>query len=69
MREHPTCHKGKPQVPGTIGSLREPLKEGSEKGDPGSQKKPQLLAAFFRDPFGARTQDPSIKSAVLYLLS
>ena len=24
---------------------------------------------YFCDPFGARTQDPSIKSAVLYLLS
>ena len=24
---------------------------------------------FFGDPFGARTQDPNIKSVVLYLLS
>jgi len=27
------------------------------------------LASLFRDPFGARTQDPNIKSVVLYRLS
>ena len=29
----------------------------------------QLLAFYFCDPPGARTQDPNIKSVVLYLLS
>ena len=29
----------------------------------------KLLAFSFRDPAGARTQDPNIKSVVLYLLS
>ena len=28
-----------------------------------------MTAAFFREPAGARTQDPNIKSVVLYLLS
>ena len=29
----------------------------------------QLLAYFLSDPLGARTQDPNIKSVVLYQLS
>ena len=29
----------------------------------------QILAFYLGDPLGARTQDPNIKSVVLYLLS
>ncbi len=32
-------------------------------------KKPLNRVAFFGDPAGARTQDPHIKSVMLYLLS
>ena len=32
-------------------------------------KKDTLTSALFRDPLGARTQDPNIKSVVLYQLS
>ncbi len=32
-------------------------------------KKSRFLSGFFCDPSGARTQDPNIKSVVLYLLS
>ena len=31
--------------------------------------KKHLVVRCFRDPFGARTQDPNIKSVVLYQLS
>ena len=34
---------------------------GREKGNP--------YGSLFRDPLGARTQDPNIKSVVLYQLS
>ena len=33
------------------------------------KKRSSLLKTFFGDPFGARTQDPNIKSVVLYQLS
>ena len=33
------------------------------------QKSPAFSARLFCDPPGARTQDPNIKSVVLYLLS
>ena len=32
-------------------------------------KKERLNLSFFCDPLGARTQDPNIKSVVLYRLS
>ncbi len=35
----------------------------------GKKKEQQCCAALGGDPLGARTQDPNIKSVVLYLLS
>ena len=34
-----------------------------------NEKAPNVVQGFFCDPAGARTQDPNIKSVVLYLLS
>ncbi len=46
--------------------VKEPLGESPQNGE---RKKERLKTSLFRDPFGARTQDPNIKSVVLYRLS
>ena len=48
---------------------REGISFGEKDSFGDKEKKRGLTASLFRDPFGARTQDPNIKSVVLYRLS
>ena len=53
----------------TIGETSVPHSEFPPKKKKSTSVWNDFLRTFSSDPFGARTQDPNIKSVVLYLLS
>ena len=55
-----------------LGDARTRFQSEAEKeplGESPIKRKKHLVMRCFCDPFGARTQDPNIKSVVLYQLS